>query len=51
MFSYSAFNGDISNWDVSNNLDARSMFRGCTKFNCDLSNWDVHNVKLMDYMF
>ena len=53
MFGYSEFNGDISNWNVSNVKYMLSMFYK-SKFtgkNGDLSNWDVSNVKNMNYMF
>jgi len=47
------FNGNISEWDVSNVTTMKMMF--CvSKFNGangDLSNWDVNNVKSMYYMF
>jgi len=45
------FNGDISQWDVSNVEYMGFIFYGCSKFNCDISMWDVHNVKNMKYMF
>ena len=53
MFNYSKFNGDISNWDVSNVKNMQEMFYN-SKFtgeNGDISKWDVSNVKDMDYMF
>ena len=40
------FNGDVSDWDVSNVEDMFCMFKGCEKFNQDISNWDVSNVKI-----
>ena len=40
MFSGSKFNGDISNWDVSNVTDMGYMFYE-SNFNGDISNWDV----------
>ena len=43
MFSYSVFNKDISNWDVSNVKDIYMMFFN-SKFNEDISDWDVSNV-------
>ena len=46
----SYFNGDISNWDVSNVIDMRCMFNG-SDFNGDISQWDVSNVEDMAYMF
>ena len=45
------FNGDISQWDVSNVKYMYSMFSYCEKFNCDISKWDVSNVKKMEYIF
>ena len=53
MFTYSKFNGDISNWDVSKVEDMRYMFwdSSFTGKNGDISNWDVSKVKYMKYMF
>ena len=53
FFYYSTFNGDISNWNVSNVTDMSGMFYECnyTGKNGDISNWDVSNVKDMSYMF
>ena len=45
------FNGDISEWDVSNVTNMTNMFYRCEKFNQDISKWDVSNVKDMSYMF
>ena len=45
------FNGDISQWNVSNVKDMYCMFFGCEKFNGDLSKWDVSNVKNMSQIF
>ena len=45
------FNGDISQWDVSNVKDMCGMFHGCEKFNCDISAWNVSNVEDMYGMF
>jgi surface protein len=36
MFYHSAFNGDISKWDVSNVINMRSMFEE-SDFNRDIS--------------
>ena len=44
------FNGNISNWDVSNVEDMNHMFYS-SEFNGDISNWDVSNVENMEYMF
>jgi len=50
MFWNSVFNGDISNWDVSNVTNMRSMFWHSV-FNGDISNWSVSNVTNMRDMF
>ena len=47
------FNGDISEWDVSNVKDMQWMFRD-SKFtgkNGDISRWDVSNVENISCMF
>ena len=44
------FNGDISNWNVSNVENMESMFDN-SKFNGDISKWNVSNVKNMSGMF
>ena len=43
LFADSKFNGNISNWDVSNVEHMDAMFFN-SKFNGDISNWDVSNV-------
>jgi surface protein len=45
------FNGDISQWDVSNVTNMDSMFGYSKKFNGDISQWDVSNVTNMEEMF
>ena len=45
------FNGDISQWDVSNVTNMYDMFYECESFNCDISNWNVSKVKDMCSMF
>ena len=51
MFSNAtAFNQDISNWDVSNVTDMGQMF-GYTSFNQPIGDWDVSSVTNMSYMF
>ncbi len=45
-----AFNGDISNWDVSNIKNMSYMLRRTTSFNQPLY-WDVSNVTNMTEMF
>ena len=50
LFSYSAFNGDISNWDVSKVEIMHYMF--CrSNFNGDISRWNVSNLIDMNCMF
>jgi surface protein len=46
-----AFNGDISAWDVSNATDMRWMFNEARAFNQDISSWNVSNVTDMTQMF
>jgi len=51
LFVNTDFQGDISQWDVSNAKYMSYMFYGCTKFNSDISKWNVGKVTDMDYMF
>lgn len=46
-----SFNGDISEWDVSNVKDMQGMFEKADDFNGDISEWDVSSVKDMRGMF
>ena len=46
-----AFNQDISNWDVSNVNNMNSMFEDAESFNQPIGVWDVSNVTRMEYMF
>ena len=46
-----AFNGNLSGWDVSSVTDMSSMFYTAYAFNGDLSGWDVSSVTTMRYMF
>ena len=48
--NFQTFNGDISQWDVSNVKNMSWMFRN-TDFNGDISKWNVSNVEEMRYMF
>ena len=50
-FTTSAFNQDISSWNVSNVTSMQAMFRGCYNFNSDLSSWDVSNATDISFMF
>ena len=44
------FNGNISNWDVSNVNNMTATFLS-SKFNQDISNWNVSNAESMVWMF
>ncbi|MDP3987055.1 MAG: BspA family leucine-rich repeat surface protein [Nanoarchaeota archaeon] len=46
-----SFNGNISNWDVSNITNMITLFFSATSFNQDLSDWDMGNVVFMLNMF
>jgi surface protein len=50
MFSHSGFNGDISNWNVSNVTNMKAMFWK-SKFNSDISSWNISNVMDAQAMF
>ena len=51
MFSLtSAFNQDISEWDVSKVTIMSNMFSGATVFNGDISKWNVSKVTNMKRM-
>ncbi|NME69776.1 BspA family leucine-rich repeat surface protein [Flammeovirga aprica] len=45
------FNGDLSNWDVSNITTMNNAFFGADAFNGDISTWDVSSVEDMRFMF
>jgi len=55
FYGATAFNQDISTWNVSSVTDMNSMFRGATSFNNrgQPLNWDnkLQNVKSMNSMF
>ena len=52
MFSgASAFNQDISTWNVTSVANMRGMFSYAIAFNQDLSTWDVSSVTDMSNMF
>lgn len=52
LFSYpnQNFNGDISQWNVSNVRNMNGVFSN-SKFNGDISKWDVSHVETMEFMF
>ena len=51
LFRDTDFNGDISNWDVSNVTNMTRMFSNCKPFNNSIYAWDVSNVTTMANMF
>ena len=51
LFEGTDFNGDISEWNVSNVKNMSGMFWACKSFDKDISNLDVSNVTDMSYMF
>ena len=51
LFDETDFNGDISNWNVSNVTNMCGMFFICKILNQDISSWNISNVKDMSYMF
>ena len=50
FWDFRDFNGDISEWDVSNVQNMVCMFAN-TQFNGDISKWDVSSVEDMTGMF
>ena len=48
--NHNAFNGDISQWDVSNVTNMNELFRN-SAFNGDISKWNTSNVVTMHSMF
>ena len=50
MFKDSAFNQDISNWDVSNAIYMMEMFKN-SPFDQDIGKWDVRKVTMFSSMF
>lgn len=51
LFSNSAFNQDLSGWNVTNVKSMARMFQNATSFNHPLNAWNVSNVNSMEYMF
>ena len=53
LFFESEFNGDISQWDVSNVKSMVNMFDGSsyTGIHNGIADWDVSNVENMSFMF
>ena len=46
-----SFNGDISNWNVSNVTNMANMFQNASSFNGSLNSWNVSNVTNFSWMF
>ena len=52
MFLFAtAFNQDISGWNVSSVIDMEGMFSGASVFNQDIGDWNVSSVTDMSFMF
>ena len=52
MFHYaSAFNQDLSGWEVHSVTSMSLMFASASAFNQDISGWAVHSVRSMWGMF
>jgi surface protein len=51
FYDATAFNADISGWDVSQVTSMNGMFQNATSFNADISGWNVGKVTDMSYMF
>lgn len=53
-YNKAGFNGDISNWNISNVKDRTYLFKESPKnagFNGDISNWGTSNVEDMSPVF
>ena len=50
FWQFDEFNGDISQWDVSNVEDMSCMFQE-SAFSGDISHWNTKNVHYMNAMF
>ena len=50
FYDASSFDGDLSDWDVSNVRDMSGVFWGASSFDGDLSGWDVSGVTNMKRM-
>ena len=51
FYECSAFNQDISGWNVTNVKDMGGMFCRCSVFNQNINGWDVSSVTDMSGMF
>ena len=51
MFNWaSAFNAEISSWDVSKVTNVAGLFNEASAFNADISTWDVNQVTDIEAM-
>jgi surface protein len=51
FYGATAFNGNLSGWDVSNVTTMADMFFGATSFNGSLYGWTLTNITTMSNMF
>ena len=51
FFNAEVFNGDISDWDISNVTNLGSTFSGALAFNQDISTWNTSSVTMMNTTF
>ena len=51
LFSMTKYNGDISEWNVSNVTDMGYMFYKNILFNQPIVDWDISNITKIDFMF
>jgi len=51
FFKASLFNGDVTNWDMSEVTITMSMFDGASAFNRDVSKWQMPKLKAAGQMF
>ena len=46
-----AFNRDLSSWNMTNAKDIGAMFSMAENFNSDIHTWNVSNVTNMEFLF
>ena len=44
FYDAESFNGDMSNWNVSNVTTMTGMFNNASNFNSDISNWNISSL-------
>ena len=47
FFGCTAFNGDLSEWDVSQVTNMIGMFYGCSAFNFRIESWNPESLKMV----